>query len=208
MNKSLLATVVSASLFLAGCSSSGDSSNGGPGDPVIPDIDGSPEWGLDIEAVIPDIDNSPEWGIDNKPVIPDIDNSPEWGIDAGPGEPVIPDLDDSPEWGIDAGPGEPAIPDIDNSPEWGLDAGNTPDWGVVDPDFGLPTASIPDRLPPIWGGPEMPEIDNSPTISHTISGSSIMSADMVQDGSRPLMENSGQAIDRSAIRDSIRSHLK
>ncbi|QFI39444.1 hypothetical protein FR932_17165 [Moritella marina ATCC 15381] len=151
MNKSLLATIVSASLFLAGCSSSGDSSNGGPGDPVIPDIDGSPEWGLDIEAV---------------------------------------------------------IPDLDDSPEWGLDAGNTPDWGVVDPDFGLPTASIPDRLPPIWGGPEMPEIDNSPTISHTISGSTIMSADMVQDGPRPLMESSGQVIDRSAIRDSIRSHLK
>lgn len=154
MNKSLLATIVSASLLLAGCSSSGDSSSGGPGDPVIPDIDNSPEWGIDV------------------------------------------------------GHGDPVIPDIDNSPEWGLDIDNSPDWGLVDPDFGRPTASIPDRLPPIWGGPEMPEIDNSPAVSHTTSGNSIISADSVQDGPRPLMENNGQAINRNAIRDSIRTHLK
>jgi len=188
MNKSLLATIVSASLLLAGCSSSGDSSNAGPGDPVIPDIDSSPEWGLDV--------------------------------------------------------------------------GDTPDWGLTDPGFGLPTPSIPDRLPPIWGGPEMPEIDNGPEASYTISGDTITDADgnvfkitevdwhgqemMVQDqegneylvsvirqgefegdfgivingkpiiiggdtvqgGLRPLMENSGRAIDRNAIRDSIRTHLK
>ncbi|WP_394134184.1 hypothetical protein [Aliivibrio fischeri] len=207
MNKSLLAVVVSGALLLSGCSSSSDSSGSGqtnPGNPVIPDIDNSPEWGLDVG-------DTPDWGLAD----------PEFGL------PV------------------PSIPDIDNTPDWGIDTGT----------------STPDRLPPVWGGPEMPPIDNGPEAGYTISGSTItdangniftitevnwhsqamvvkdqdgneyeveiarqgkyegdfivffngqsivISGDSVQGGPRPLMENTGQNIDRNTIRDSIRSRL-
>ncbi|MGN2671077.1 hypothetical protein [Aliivibrio fischeri] len=206
MNKSLLAVVVSGALLLSGCSSSSDSSGSGqtnPGNPVIPDIDNSPEWGLDVG-------DTPDWGLAD----------PEFGL------PV------------------PSIPDIDNTPDWGLDTGNTPD-----------------RLPPVWGGPEMPPIDNGPEASYTISGSTItdtngnifviknvdwhgqsmivqdqdgndhyvsiirqgdyegnfgividgesiiIGGDTVQGGLRPFMENSSPEIDRNTIRDSIRARL-
>ncbi len=206
MNKSLLAVVVSGALLLSGCSSSSDSSGSGQTNPQTP-------------------------------VIPDIDNSPEWGVDVG----------DAPDWGLtdpDFGLPTPSIPDIDNTPDWGLDTGNTPD-----------------RLPPVWGGPEMPPIDNGPEASYTISGSTItdtngnifvikdvnwhsqamvvqdqdgnkytvdiirqgkyegdfavffngqsivISGDSVHGGLRPFMENSSPEIDRNTIRDSIRSRL-
>lgn len=207
MNKSLLAVVVSGALLLSGCSSSSDSSGSGqtnPGNPVIPDIDNSPEWGVDVG-------DAPDWGIAD----------PEFGL------PV------------------PSVPDIDNTPDWGIDTGT----------------STPDRLPPVWGGPEMPPIDNGPEASYTISGNTITDAngniftitevswhgqemkvqdqdgniyevaimrqgefegdfgiyfngesiliggDTVQGGLRPLMENSGSGVDRNTIRDSIRSRL-
>lgn len=207
MNKSLLAVVVSGALLLSGCSSSSDSSGSGqtnPGNPVIPDIDNSPEWGLDVG-------DTPDWGLAD----------PEFGL------PV------------------PSIPDIDNTPDWGIDTGT----------------STPDRLPPVWGGPEMPPIDNGPEAGYTISGSTITDAngnvftitevnwhsqamvvkdqdgnvyeveigrqgkyegdfivffdgqsiviggDTVQGGLRPLMENTDRNIDRNTIRDSIRSRL-
>jgi uncharacterized protein YceK len=206
MNKSILTIMVSASLLLSGCSSSSDSGNSGqtnPGNPVIPDIDNSPEWGLDLG-------NTPDWGVAD----------PDFGLPT------------------------PSIPDIDNTPSWGLDTGNTPD-----------------RLPPVWGGPEMPPIDNGPEAGYTISGSTItdtngnifviknvnwhgqtmlvqdqdgkeysveivrqgkyegdfsvffdgqsivISGDSVQGGLRPLMENTSPNIDRNSIRDSIRSRL-
>ncbi|MUH95421.1 hypothetical protein A6D98_07960 [Aliivibrio fischeri] len=207
MNKSLLAVVVSGALLLSGCSSSSDSSGSGQTNPQTP-------------------------------VIPDIDNSPEWGLDVG----------DTPDWGLadpDFGLPTPSVPDIDNTPDWGIDTGT----------------STPDRLPPVWGGPEMPPIDNGPEASYTISGNTITDAngnvftitsvnwhgqsmmiqdkdgnehyvsiirqgkyegdfgividgesiiigrDTVQGGLRPLMENTDRNIDRNSIRDSIRSRL-
>lgn len=189
MNKSFLVIIMSSAFALAGCSSSGDSSNANPVNPSIPDIDNSPEWGLD------------------------------------------------------------------------LDMGNTPDWGLTDPDFGLAPPSIPDRLPPVWGGPEMPEVDNGPEAGYTVSGSTITDAsgniftitdvnwvnqamtvedkdgneylvdvirqgkydgdfrlfvngqpivigrDTVQGGLRPMMENTERSIDRNTIRNSIRTRL-
>ncbi|CAH0525685.1 hypothetical protein [Vibrio hippocampi] len=74
-------------------------------------------------------------------------------------------------------PSTPVLPDLDDSPQWGLDFGDTPDWGIVDPDFGIPdTENTPDRLPPVWGGPEMPPIDNGPEAAYTISGNTITDA--------------------------------
>lgn len=194
MNKSILALVVSGSLLLAGCSSS-DGAGSTDGNPV----------------------DRPE------PVLPSI-----------------PDMDDSPEWGLEI----PSIPDMDDSPEWGLDMGNAPD-----------------RLPPVWGGPEIPPIDNGPEAGYTISGNTITDAngntfeitsvdwrdqamiiqdedgneyrvgiirqgeyegdfgvvidgesiiiggDTVQGGLRPMMENGGQSIDRNSIRDAVRARL-
>ncbi|MGF1720773.1 hypothetical protein L4D20_12110 [Vibrio kyushuensis] len=159
-------------------------------------------------------------------------------------------------------PQKPSIPDMDDSPQWGLDLGDTPDWGLADPDFGIPDVeNTPDRLPPVWGGPEMPPIDNGPEASYTIDGNTITGADgktylissvdwhgqgmtvldkegneynvsvvrqgdyegdfgvvvdgesiiiggdTVQGGLRPLMETSKPAINRDSIRDSIRSRL-
>ncbi|GLO62544.1 lipoprotein [Vibrio sp. MACH09] len=184
MKKSILVTIVTGSLLLAGCSSSGGSSSGG--------------------------------GVADRP------------------EPV------DPNFGLTV----PSVPDIDNSPDWGLDTGNTPD-----------------RLPPVWGGPAMPPIDNGPEAGYTISGNTITDAngnsflisdvdwrdqsmtvldkegneyhvsiirqgefegnfgviingesiiignDTVQGGLRPLMENSENSIDRNSIRDAIRSRL-
>ncbi|MUJ22826.1 hypothetical protein [Aliivibrio fischeri] len=207
MNKSLLAVVVSGALLLSGCSSSSDSSGSGQTNPQTP--------------VIPDIDNSPEWGLD-------VGDAPDWGLA-------------DPEFGLPV----PSVPDIDNTPDWGIDTGT----------------STPDRLPPVWGGPEMPPIDNGPEAGYTISGSTITDAngnvftitevnwhsqamvvkdqdgnvyeveigrqgkyegdfivffdgqsiviggDTVQGGLRPFMENSSPEIDRNTIRDSIRSRL-
>lgn len=69
---------------------------------------------------------------------------------------------------------KPTLPDIDDSPSWGLDMGDAPDWGIVDPDFGIPdTGEAPNRLPPVWGGPDLPPIDNGPVAGYTISGESI-----------------------------------
>jgi uncharacterized protein YceK len=193
MKKSLLALIVTASLALAGCSSSGDSTTGDTGNPV-------------------------------KPTLPDMDDSPQWGVD--------------------------------------LDFGDTPDWGLVDPDFGIPDMeSTPDRLPPVWGGPELPPIDNGPEAAYTISGNTITDAngktyligdidwrdqsmtvydkegneflvqiirqgdfegdfgividgesiiiggDNVLGGLRPLMENTPASIDRESIRKTIRARL-
>lgn len=188
MNKSLLATIVSASLFLAGCSSSGDSSNGGPGDPVIPDIDNSPEWGLDIG-------DAPDWGL----------TDPDFGLST----PSIPDRL-PPIWG------GPEVPEIDNGPETSYTiSGNT----ITDANGNV--FNITDVN---WHGQEMTVQDqegNEYRVSVIRQGELegdfgvvingkpiIIGGDTVQGGPRPLMENSGQAIDRSAIRDSIRSHLK
>lgn len=74
------------------------------------------------------------------------------------------DRDIDPEWGVVP---PPVQPPMDDSPEWGLDIGNAPDWGVPD------TGYTPDRLPPVWGGPEMPPIDNGPEAGYTISGTTI-----------------------------------
>lgn len=191
MNKSLLALIMTASLALAGCSSTGDSSTGDNGNPM-----------------------------------------------------------------------KPTLPDMDDSPEWGLDIGDAPDWGIVDPEFGIPDMeNTPDRLPPVWGGPELPPIDNGPEAAYTISGNTItdangktyligdvdwhdqsmtvydkegnqfyvqiirqggyegdfgifvngesiiISGDAVQGGLRPLMESAPASIDRDAIRNSIRARL-
>lgn len=74
-------------------------------------------------------------------------------------------------------PNKPTIPDIDNSPEWGLDTGDTPDWGLVDPEFGVPdTGESPDRLPPVWGGPELPPIDIGPEPVYSINGNIVTDA--------------------------------
>ena len=206
MNKSLLAIIVTGSLMLAGCSSSGGSGGTNDGDSVV-----------------------------DRP------------------QPV------DPEFGLPV----PSIPDIDNTPEWGLDMGNAPERPIpADPDWGLDMGNAPDRLPPMWGGPEVPEIDNGPEASYTISGNTITDAngnsflitdvnwhgqsmmvqdkdgneyyvniirqgeyegdfgivvdgeaiiiggDAVQGGPRPMMESSDRAIDHSSIRDSIRSRLK
>lgn len=76
-----------------------------------------------------------------------------------------------------SGPGNPTLPIEDDSPQWGLDMGDTPDWGLVDPDFGVPdTGETPDRLPPVWGGPELPPIDNGPEAGYTISGNTVTDA--------------------------------
>jgi len=230
MKKSLLALVVAGSFVLAGCSSSGSagSSDGDyvvdrpqPQVPVIPDVDNSPEWGVDIgdpierpEVVDPEFDMP-------VPSIPDIDSTPEWGLDTG----NTPDRN-PPTW---SGPdnsgntpdrlppvwGGPEMPPIDNGPEASYTiSGNT----ITDAN-----GNIYNITEVNWHGQAMTVVDQEGNeydvqvvrqgvyegdFSIVINGEPIViGRDTVQGGPRPLMENADSSIDRSAIRDSIRARL-
>ncbi|MEH0758589.1 hypothetical protein H4F20_02755 [Vibrio sp. 16] len=230
MNKSVIALVITGSLALTGCSSSGSagSSNGDnvvdrpqPQVPVIPDIDNSPEWGIDVgdpierpEVVDPEFDMP-------VPSIPDIDNTPDWGLDTGNTPDRVP-----PTW---SGPdnsgntpdrlppvwGGPELPPIDNGPEVTYTIkgnvitdvhGNTYEITSVD-----------------WFGQEMVVTDKDGNeyqvrierqgiyegdFTVFLNGQAIsISGDAVQGGPRPLMEGSDSSIDRNSIRDAVRARL-
>lgn len=230
MNKSVIALVITGSLALTGCSSSGSagSSNGDnvvdrpqPQVPVIPDIDNSPEWGLDTGNT-PDRPEpvDPDFGLPT-PSIPDIDNTPDWGLDTGNTPDRVP-----PTW---SGP--------DNS-------GNTPDrlppvWGGPE----LPSIDTGPLTSYVINGDKITDVDgNEFTIIKHIGadneftvednngntfivrlittgehagnyyvfhngGGFYIGGDTVNGGISPSIEGPSHNIDRNSVRDAIRARL-
>lgn len=79
--------------------------------------------------------------------------------------------DADPDWGVTPPAVQPPVDD--NSPER-PQADGTPDWGIdTAPDWGLDIGNTPDRVPPVWGGPGLPSIDNGPETAYTVSGNKI-----------------------------------
>ncbi|MDA0129626.1 hypothetical protein OH458_16275 [Vibrio sp. MarTm2] len=230
MKKSVIALVITGSLALAGCSSSGSagSSNGDnvvdrpqPQVPVIPDIDNSPEWGLDT-GNNPDRPEpvDPDFGLPT-PSIPDIDNTPDWGLDTG----NTPDRN-PPMW---SGPdnsgntpdrlppvwGGPEMPPIDNGPE----ASYTISGKTITDQNG----NVYEIQSVNWHGQAMVVTDNDGNVYEVqierqgiyegdftvfFNGQAItIGRDTVQGGPRPLMEGSDSSIDRNSIRDAVRARL-
>jgi len=177
MKKSLIALVVAGSLVLAGCSSSGGVA-GDSQSPTIPDIDNSPEWGLDTgnlpsrpEPVDPGfgvavpsqppVDNAPD-----RPT-PDMGDTPDWGLDMG-NAPDRPEPTD-PDFGVAV----PTQPPVDNAPDRPTpDMGDTPEWGLDSP------VDRPEPVDPSFG------VDTNPEVSPAIN-----------------------SIDRNKVRDALRSRL-
>jgi len=230
MKKSLIALVVAGSFVLAGCSSSGSagSSDGDyvvdrpqPQVPVIPDIDNSPEWGLDT-GNNPDRPEpvDPEFGLPT-PSIPDIDNTPDWGLDTG----NTPDRN-PPTW---SGPdnsgntpdrlppvwGGPEMPPIDNGPEAGYtisgstvtDAnGNT--YTITDVSWHGQSIILEDQDGNEYYVAVIRQGEYEGDFGIVIDGESIIiGRDTVQGGPRPLIENADSSIDRNSVRDAIRARL-
>ena len=230
MKKTFLALVITSSFVLAGCSSSGNSGiNDGdnvvgrptPQLPVIPDIDNSPEWGLDVGDPIerPEVVD-PEFEMP-VPSIPDIDNTPDWGLDAGNTPDRVP-----PTW---SGPdnsgntpdrlppvwGGPEMPPIDNGPEAAYKiSGNT----ITDTH-----GNTYEIISINWHGQSFIVVDsegNEHYVSRIRQGeyegdfgivvdgdSIIIGGDTVQGGLRPFMETGDHSINRDAIRDAIRTRI-
>lgn len=180
MKKSVIALVITGSLALAGCSSSGSagSSNGDnvvdrpqPQVPVIPDIDNSPEWGVE-----------PDHTPDRLP--------PIW---SGPTE--LPPIDNGPEAAYTIKGN--VITDVH---------GNTyeitsVDWHgqamvVTDKDGNVYEVQI--ERQGIYEG-DFTVFFNGQAIS--------IGGDTVQGGPRPLMESADSSIDRNSIRDAVRARL-
>lgn len=226
MKKSLLALVVAGSFVLAGCSSSGSDGDyvvdrPQPQVPVIPDLDNSPEWGLDT-GNNPDRPEpvDPDFGLPT-PSIPDIDNTPDWGLDIGNTPDRTPPMWSGPDnsgnfpdrlppvWG------GPELPPIGNGPEAGYTiSGNT----ITDTNGNVYEIQSID-----WRDQSFVISDGDGNLIHVsmirqgkyegdfgivVDGESIIiGGDSVQGGLRPLMENTDSSIDRSSVRDAIRARL-
>ncbi|CAM3967756.1 hypothetical protein [Vibrio neonatus] len=187
MNKCFLAIIMSSTLALTGCSSSGTSSGADSQTPSIPDMDNSPEWGLDMGST-PDRD----------PV------DPNFGLPTASVPDRLP-----PVWG---GPG---MPEIDNGPEASYTiSGNTITdadgnaYSITNVNWHGQTMTVEDKDGNEYYVEVLRQGEFEGDFGIIVDGESIIiGRDTVQGGPRPLMESSDSTIERSAVRDAIRARL-
>lgn len=213
MKRSLLAAVIAGSFILAGCSSSGGASGNNdnavdrpqPQVPVIPDIDNSPEWGLDTgDAPERPQPSDPDWGLDMGSA-PDR-NPPLWGGPDYSGN--TPDRI-PPVWG------GPEMPPIDNGPEAAYiingnlitDAqGNI--YQITNVNWHSQAMEVQDKDGNVYQVRIERQGIYEGDFTVFFNGQAIsIGSDAVQGGLRPLMEAPESSIDRETIRSTIRSRL-
>lgn len=214
MKKTLLTLVIAGSFVLAGCSSSGSagSSNGDnvvdrpqPQVPVIPDIDNSPEWGLDT-GITPDRPepNDPDWGLDMGNA-PDR-NPPTWSGPDNSGN--TPDRL-PPVWG------GPEMPPISGGPEATYTVvGNTivdangNIYQISDIDWKSQSFFLTDKDGNTYEVRTLKQGEYEGDFGVMINGEAIFfSRDSLKGGIQPSMEGHNTAVDRQSIRDTIRARL-